>query len=172
MFGLTIPFIVSHPPPLSCGLSMCWAAGPAGSSLLFHIIDNWPARGMEEWNSRANATLQLQLLLAATATGAENQTHRFVIISNGSRFPCVSLLNFFFSSVSSVFSFSFDDFIILRYGWAGVFSLSLAFQPNILSTLFVNTRAPGSSSPSFSTIHNFVSAWQSNNSAACSLQYM
>ncbi|KAM7393706.1 hypothetical protein PAMP_020559 [Pampus punctatissimus] len=42
---------------------------------------------MEEWNGRANATLLLQLLLAATATGAENQTYRYVIISNGSRFP-------------------------------------------------------------------------------------
>lgn len=140
MFGLTIPFIVSHPPPLSCGPSMCWAAGPAGSSLLFHIIDNWPARGMEEWNSRANATLQLQLLLAATATGAENQTHRFVIISNGSRFPCVSLLNFFFSSVSSVFSFSFDDFIILRYEFELVYFPShlLSSQTSHLHCLWIH----------------------------------
>lgn len=70
---------------------MCWAAGPAGSSLLFRIIDNRPARGTEERSCRANATLPLQLLLAATATGAENQAHRFVVISDGSRFPmCLS----------------------------------------------------------------------------------
>ncbi|KAK5899922.1 hypothetical protein CesoFtcFv8_009349 [Champsocephalus esox] len=58
------------------------AAGPAGSSLLFRIIDNRPALGPEEWNGEANATLPLQLLLAAMATGAENQSYRFVIISN------------------------------------------------------------------------------------------
>lgn len=70
---------------------MCWAAGPAGSSLLFRIIDNRPARGTEERSCRANATLPLQLLLAATATGAENQAHRFVVINDGSRFPmCLS----------------------------------------------------------------------------------
>lgn len=46
-----------------------------------------------------NATLPLQLLLAAAATGAENQTYRFVIISSGSRFSHVSLLAlcFFFT---------------------------------------------------------------------------
>ncbi|MED6294652.1 hypothetical protein CHARACLAT_023320 [Characodon lateralis] len=60
---------------------MCRAAGPAESSSLFRIIDNRPARGMEERNSRASAILPLQLLLAATATGAENLTYRFVIIS-------------------------------------------------------------------------------------------
>lgn len=32
-----------------------------------------------------NATVLLQLLLAAAATGAENPTYRFVIISGGSR---------------------------------------------------------------------------------------
>lgn len=39
-----------------------------------------------------NATLPLQLLLAAAATGAENQTYHIVIISSGSRFSHVSLL--------------------------------------------------------------------------------
>lgn len=76
-------------PPLLLPLwpSISWAARPTGSSLLFRIIDNRPARGMEEQNGRANATLPLQLLLAATATGAENQTYRFVIISRRSQFP-------------------------------------------------------------------------------------
>lgn len=65
----------------SCGPSLCQAVGPAGFSLHFHIIDNWLAQGMKEWNDRANAFLLLQLLLAATATGAENRSYRFVIIN-------------------------------------------------------------------------------------------
>lgn len=93
-----------RPLPPSCGPSMCWAASPAGSSLSFRIIDNRPARGTEEQNGSANAALSLQLLLAVTATGAENQTYHFVIISNGSRFPSpcpsVSLCSLSFSSAS------------------------------------------------------------------------
>lgn len=71
---------------------MCRPNGPGENlSLVFRIIDNRPARGAEEWNGSVNATLPLQLLLAATATGAENPTYRFVIISHGSRFPHVPL---------------------------------------------------------------------------------
>lgn len=122
-------------PPLStllfCGPSMCWAAGPAGSSLFFHIIDNRPAQGMEEWNGRANATLPLQLLLAATATGAENQTHCFVIISDGLWFPisptlCVSLPAFFYvCHFVCVLILSFSGMIL---HW-NLFVLFLTFQP-------------------------------------------
>lgn len=99
-------------PPLhpfaSCGPSMCWPADPGGSSLLFRIIANRPAWGMEDWHCGANATLLLQLLLAATATGAENQTYRFVIISRGSRFPTCLSTHFLFS-VLCVLRSSLED---------------------------------------------------------------
>lgn len=77
-YSLSLCVYTSSP---SCGPSLCQAVGPAGFSLHFHIIDNWLAQGMKEWNGRANAFLLLQLLLAATATGAENRSYRFVIIN-------------------------------------------------------------------------------------------
>lgn len=100
---------------------------------------------MEEWN----ATLPLQLLLAVTATGAENQTHCFVIISNGSRFPistlCVSPIAVsFLPAALPLFRFSFDDLIFFWYNFAlwslfyGLFfPLSLSSLWSIWAMLFV-----------------------------------
>lgn len=70
-----------HPQPSSWGPAMCRAVGPTGSSSLFQLVDNRPAQGMERCSSRASAILPLQLLLAATATGVENLTYHFVMMS-------------------------------------------------------------------------------------------
>lgn len=101
--------LLSHPHLLSCDPSVCWAAGPWGSSLLFYIVGNQPALGMEERNVRANATFSPQLLLAATATGAENQTYHFVIMCSRSRFPM-------WPSVCLIILFLFEE-MILCFNW-------------------------------------------------------
>lgn len=117
---------------------------------------------MEEWNGRANATLPLQLLLTAAATGAENQN-----LSH-----CLCSLSFFFvcpySGSHLMILSSSGMFLCLSVWFTQYFAPSdpccvhvQAYMHQPLQKLFTLNLPLA--------LQSFVStsSWESNDSAAC-----